>query len=143
MLGGEMRNTPKFILGAGAVALIMGSLAFSPQVAFAAGEMPSKKACEAASDNVTKGGCVATDRKKGNCMACHTFAGLEKTRLQAGNIAPPLVAMKARFPDRAKLRQQVWDAAKNNSSTVMPPFGRHKILSEKEIDLVVDWLQTL
>jgi sulfur-oxidizing protein SoxX len=76
-------------------------------------------------------------------MACHTFAGLEKTRLQAGNIAPPLVAMKTRFPDRAKLRAQVWDAAKNNSATVMPPFGRHKVLSEKEIDLVVDWLQTL
>jgi sulfur-oxidizing protein SoxX len=138
-----MRKTPKFIIGAGAVALIMGSLAFSPQVAFAGGEMPSKDACKDAKDNVTKGGCVATDRKKGNCMACHTFAGLEKTRLQAGNIAPPLVAMKTRFPDRAKLRAQVWDAAKNNSATVMPPFGRHKVLSEKEIDLVVDWLQTL
>jgi sulfur-oxidizing protein SoxX len=101
-----MRNTPKFILGAGAVALMLGSLAFAPQTALAGGEMPSKKACKAAKDNVTKGGCIATDRKKGNCMACHTFAGLEKTRLQAGNIAPPLVAMKSRFPDRAKLRAQ-------------------------------------
>jgi len=138
-----MRNTPKFILGAGAVVLMLGSLAFAPQTAMAAGEMPSKKACEAAKDNVTKGGCIATDRKKGNCHACHTFAGLEKTRLQAGNIAPPLVAMKSRFPDRAKLRAQVWDASSNNKGTVMPPFGRHKILSDKDIDLVVDWLLTL
>ena len=137
-----MRNTPKFILGAGAVALMMGSLAFAP-TASAGGEMPSKKACKAAKDKITKGGCVATDRKKGNCMACHTFAGLEKTRLQAGNVAPPLVAMKARFPDRAKLRKQIWDANSNNKGSVMPPFGRHQILSEKEIDLVVDWLQTL
>jgi sulfur-oxidizing protein SoxX len=26
---------------------------------------------------------------------------------------------------------------------VMPPFGRNRILSEKEIDAVVDFLQTL
>lgn len=138
-----MRNTPKYLVGAGAVALMLGSLAFTPQTALAVGEMPSKKACEAAIDNVTKGGCIATDRKKGNCMACHTFAGLEKTRLQAGNIAPPLVGMKARFPDRAKLRAQVYDATKANPGTVMPPFGRNKILSNKDIDLIVDWLETL
>ena len=138
-----MRNTPKYLVGAGAVALMLGSLAFTPQTALAGGEMPSKAACKAAKDNVTKGGCIATDRKKGNCMACHTFAGLEKTRLQAGNIAPPLSHMKARFPDRAKLRAQVYDATKNNPGTVMPPFGRNKILSNKEIDLVVDWLETL
>ena len=138
-----MRNTPKYILGAGVVALMMGSLAFAPQSAMAGGEMPSKKACKKAKSKVAKGGCVATDRKKGNCMACHSFAGLEKTRLQSGNIAPPLVAMKARFPDRAKLRKQVWDATANNKGSVMPPFGRHKILSEKDIDLVVDWLLTL
>jgi len=138
-----MRNTPKYLVGAGAVALMLGSLAFTPQTALAGGEMPSKNACKAATDKVTKGGCIATDRKKGNCMACHTFAGLEKTRLQAGNIAPPLVGMKARFPDRAKLRSQVYDATKANPNTVMPPFGRHEILSNKEIDLVVDWLYTL
>jgi sulfur-oxidizing protein SoxX len=138
-----MRNTPKYLVGAGAVALMLGSLAFTPQTALAGGEMPSKKACKVAKDNITKGGCIATDRKKGNCMACHTFAGLEKTRLQAGNIAPPLVGMKARYPDRAKLRAQVYDATKNNPDTVMPPYGRHEILSNKEIDLVVDWLYTL
>ena len=138
-----MRNTPKYLVGAGAVALMLGSLAFTPQTALAGGEMPSKAACKAAKDNITKGGCIATDRKKGNCMACHTFAGLEKTRLQAGNIAPPLVGMKARFPDRAKLREQVYDATKANPGTVMPPFGRNKILSNKDIDLIVDWLYTL
>lgn len=138
-----MRNTLKKIAGAGAVVMLLGGLALSPQAVFAGGEMPSKDACKAAKDRITQGGCIATDRKKGNCMACHTFKGLEKTRLQAGNIAPPLVAMKARFPKRDKLRKQVWDATAANKDTVMPPFGRHKILSDEEIDKVVDWLLTL
>ena len=60
-----------------------------------------------------------------------------------GNIAPPLVSMTQRFPDKAKLRTQVWDATVANPNTSMPPFGRHKILSEDEIDKVVEFLLTL
>jgi len=30
-----------------------------------------------------------------------------------------------------------------NPLTVMPPFGRNRILTPKEIDAVVDFLQTL
>ena len=51
--------------------------------------------------------------------------------------------MKQRFPDKAKLRAQVWDATAINPRTVMPPYGRHKILSEEEIDKVVEFLLTL
>ena len=61
----------------------------------------------------------------------------------AGNIGPPLVAMKARFPDKAKLRAQIWDSTKSNQNSIMPPFGRHKILSEKEIDQIVEFIYTL
>ncbi len=82
---------------------------------------------------------TAFARKKGNCLACHAIAG----GTAPGDIGPPLIAMKARFPDRAKLRAQVWDATVNNPNTRMPPFGKHKILSEKEIDAVVDFLYTL
>jgi len=145
-----MRNTPKYLIGACAVALMVGSLALTPQTARAdfvsKGWMPTKSACKAASkdgSNVVKGGCIATARKGGNCMACHTFAGLDNTGLQPGNIGPPLVGMKARFPDRAKLTAQVSDPTKANPHTVMPPFGKNHILSKKEIDLVVDWLYTL
>ncbi len=56
-----------------------------------------------------------------------------------GNIAPPLVAVKARF-SKKKLRAQIWDATVSNSETAMPPFGRHKILSESEIDKVVEYV---
>ena len=90
-------------------------------------------------DSVAKGKGLAWDRKKGNCLTCHTMAGGK----QAGNSGPPLMAMKVRFPERAKLRQQIWDPTKRNPLTNMPPFGRNKILSEKEIDLIVDYLYSL
>ncbi|MBD3671695.1 MAG: sulfur oxidation c-type cytochrome SoxX [Gammaproteobacteria bacterium] len=82
---------------------------------------------------------VAFDRKKGNCLACHMIAGGDLP----GNIGPPLVAMKARFPDKAKLRAQIWDATVKNPNSMMPPFGKHKIMSESEIDDVVEFIYTL
>ena len=82
---------------------------------------------------------LAFDRKKGNCLACHQIAGVD----MAGNIAPELVAMSARFPDKAKLRAQIWDAQVANPDTLMPPFGKHKILSDKEIDKVVEFISSL
>jgi sulfur-oxidizing protein SoxX len=88
------------------------------------------------------GHSLAFDKKKGNCLACHAIPGDPKAEA-AGNIGPPLVNMKQRFPDRAKLRAQIWDATVANPDSVMPPFGRNKILTEKEIDLVTDYVQGL
>ncbi len=143
-----MRNIPKILAAASATAVLVIGLAISPTVyagAGAKGEMPGKKACGAAlkagTNRALIGGCIATDRKGGNCASCHYFKGLEKTRLQAGNIGPALFNVKRR--GRARLKAQVYDATKLNPATSMPPFGRHKILSGKEIDLVVDWLMTL
>ena len=82
---------------------------------------------------------IAFDRKKGNCLACHKIAGGNL----AGNIGPELIAMKARGFDKEKLRAQIEDASIANPETIMPPFGKHKILSEKEIDKVVDFILTL
>lgn len=65
---------------------------------------------------VKKGKEIAEDRKKGNCFACHQYAGA----VLPGNIGPPLVAMKARFPDKAKLRAQIYDATAKNPHTSMP-----------------------
>ncbi len=80
------------------------SIGFTP-FAKAVGEMPSKGVCAQQNNSATvTGGCVATDKRKGNCMACHKFNGLKQARLQPGTIAPPLIAMKARFPDKKKLR---------------------------------------
>ena len=88
---------------------------------------------------VDSGRELAFARRKGNCLACHVIEGGDL----AGNYGPPLVVMKQRYPDRALLREQIWDAEAKNPATRMPPFGRHKILTEEEIDLVVDFLLTL
>lgn len=85
---------------------------------------------------------LAFNNTKGNCLACHAIPGDPKA-VTSANIGPPLVAMKARFPDREKLRMQIYDATKANPQSAMPPFGKHKILSDKEIDLIVDYLYTL
>ena len=82
---------------------------------------------------------IALDRNKGNCLSCHMMDEGE----QPGNSGPPLVMMKARFPDRSTLRSQIWDPQEQNPSSVMPPYGRHHILSEDELDLLVDYIHSL
>ena len=128
-----MRKTAKIISTATALAALMGSLSLAPiSTAYAA---EAKKELTP----VEKGKKLAFNRKKGNCLACHQIAGGS----MAGNMGPPLVGMKARYPDKKKLRDQIWDATKANPNTVMPPFGRHKILSDREIDLIVEFIYTL
>ena len=92
-----------------------------------------------AADRIEQGRALAFERAKGNCLACHLIEGGEL----AGNYGPPLLLMTARFPDRAVLRAQIWDASVRMPSTRMPPYGRHRILTEDEIDLVVDFILTL
>jgi sulfur-oxidizing protein SoxX len=97
-------------------------------------------AAAAAPDGSLKAGKrLAMARDKGNCLACHAFDNGELP----GNIGPPLFHMQQRFPDRAALRAQIWDATGRNPDTVMPPFGKHKILTDEEIDLIVDYLLSL
>ena len=91
------------------------------------------------SDPLANGKSLVMEKSKGNCLACHSIADGK----QPGNIGPPLLAMKARFPDADSLRKQIWDATLRNPDTRMPPFGRHGILSSKEIDLIVQYLYTL
>ena len=93
----------------------------------------------ASADSVAEGKSIAWDRKKGNCLTCHMIEGGQQT----GNVGPPMVAMKARFPDRNVLVEWIKDPTKNNPMTAMPPFGRNLILTEEEINKVVDYLYTL
>ena len=88
---------------------------------------------------IAAGKKIAFNRKKGNCLACHIIAGGEL----AGNIGPPLIVMSARFPDKSKLRAKIWDSTASNPNSIMPPFGRHNILSESEIDKIVEFVYSL
>ena len=126
-----MRKLPSILKTASSALVIAGSLALLP-VTVTAAETPAASVTE-------QGKALAFDRKKGNCLACHQIEGGEL----AGNIGPPLLAMKARFPDKAKLRAQIWDATKANPNTMMSPFGRNKILGESEIDKIIEFIYTL
>ncbi len=92
--------------------------------------------------NVEAGARVAHAVTRGNCLACHAMPS-DPTAVTSTNIGPPLVAMKARFPDREKLRAQLWNAGAANANTVMPPFGKNRILSRDEIEQLIDYLYTL
>ena len=91
---------------------------------------------------VAAGARLAQDVGKGNCLACHSLPS-DANAATSANIGPPLVNISARFPDRQQLRRQVWDAGVANPDTIMPPFGKHQILTKEEIDLIVDYLYTL
>jgi sulfur-oxidizing protein SoxX len=106
----------------------MGTLSIAPEVATAAEASP-----------IEEGKKVAFNRKKGNCLACHKMAGgtLE------GNIGPALINMKARYPSKKDLRDKIWDPTVTSPNTIMPPFGKHKILSKEELDKVVEFVYTL
>ena len=96
----------------------------------------------AAEGDVVAGKKLALDRNMGNCVACHAVPS-DPTIEAAGNIGPPFATMKERFPDRAKLRAQIWDATAVKPDSVMPPFGRNKILTDQEIDQVVEYVESI
>ena len=124
-----MRLPAHLITTTVSVATLMGCLSLTaPITASAASEA-----------DIAKGKELAFDRKKGNCLACHQIEG----GTLAGNIGPPLVAMKARIPDYAKLKAQITDARKNNPNTIMIPFGPNGVLTPEEIELVAQFIYTL
>mgnify|MGYP001597546033 CR=1 FL=1 len=102
------------------------------------GLAPGVASADEAAD-IAKGKELAFDRKKGNCLACHMIEG----GTLAGNIGPPLLAMKARFPDYNVLREQIYDARIKNPNTIMIPFGPHAVMTDEEIDLVTKFIHTL
>lgn len=87
---------------------------------------------------IALGQAVFLEQSKGNCIACHAIS--DPQAQLAGHQGPPIFNMKLRYPDKRLLRAQVWDATRNNPLTLMPPFGKHWILSEHEIDAVVEYI---
>ncbi|MYJ52669.1 MAG: sulfur oxidation c-type cytochrome SoxX [Gammaproteobacteria bacterium] len=90
-------------------------------------------------ESVNTGKKVAFNRQKGNCLSCHMMDDGD----QPGTQGPPLIAMKLRFPNREDLRARVYKPLEFNPNSIMPPFGLHNILSDGEIDAIVDYLLTL
>ncbi|GBE10351.1 cytochrome c [bacterium BMS3Abin12] len=120
------------------------TLASAASVLFLAGALTgTAPAAHAATDTtqasvIAAGKKLAFSRKKGNCLACHQIDDGKAP----GNIGPPLVHIKERYPDFAKLRAQIWDATANYPKSIMPPFGRNRILTNKEIDEIAAYIYT-
>jgi sulfur-oxidizing protein SoxX len=97
-------------------------------------------AADASAKTIAEGKKLAFSRSKGNCLACHMIKG----GTLPGNIGPALIAMKLRYPDKQKLRDKIWGKPELEVKySMMPPFGRHAILSEDEIDKIVEYIYTL
>lgn len=89
-----------------------------------------------AEGSAAEGKAIAFDRGKGNCLSCHAIPGGDLP----GNIGPSLAGLKERYPDREDVVAIIRDEPKRNPGTVMPPFGRNMILTDREIRSVVDYL---
>ena len=123
-----MTNNPSarpVLIPAIAVALLIGAAA------------SAGPAC--AQSAAAEGQKLAFDRGKGNCLTCHEIKGGDLP----GTIGPPLKDIKSKYPDRNELVAILTDETKRNPLTVMPPFGRNRILTDQEINAIVDFLQTL
>ena len=118
-------STKSVLIPALSLALMIGAL------------ISASPAC--AQSAASEGERIAFDRGKGNCLTCHEIKGGDLP----GTIGPPLKDIKSKYPDRSELVAILTDETKRNPQTVMPPFGRNRILTEQEINAVVDFLQTL
>ena len=104
--------------------------------------LPASSNAATDESRIEEGRRLTQNFRKGNCLACHSMP-TDPTAITKANIAPPLSHMRERFGNREALRSQIWDAGQRNPNTVMPPFGKHRILTNDEIDLIIDYLYTL
>jgi L-cysteine S-thiosulfotransferase len=80
--------------------------------------------------------------EKGNCIACHQVPEGAGPRTRA-DLGPALDGARMRALGRAKIRALIDDPTRDNPDTLMPPFGRHRILDAAEIQRLVEYLLAL
>ncbi len=94
-----------------------------------------------AAGNAENGKKIVEAKNLGNCAACHVIPNMEFP----GDVGPDLVASMQGFTekDRGTVRQWVWDARAFDPDTIMPPFGPNKLLTNAEVDDVVEYLYSI
>ena len=81
-------------------------------------------------------------RDKGYCIACHQLpAGSGPAT--TSDVGPKLEGARMRALGKAGIRAAIVDPTMANPDTVMPPYGRHRILDPNEIDRLVEFLNAL
>ena len=79
---------------------------------------------------------------KGHCIACHQLPEGQGSASRA-DLGPKLEGARMRALGREGLRQAIIDSSTANADTLMPPFGRHRILETVEVERLVDYLHAL
>ena len=79
---------------------------------------------------------------KGHCIACHQDPEGSGPAVRA-SVGPRLDRARLQGWDRARLRALLEDPMRSNPDTVMPPYGRHRLLEPAEIERVIDYLHAL
>jgi len=90
-------------------------------------------------ERLAAGKAIAFDRNQGNCLACHKISDGELP----GNVGPELTNQRIHDKSKKELFNIIWDASRFNPNTSMPPYGRNKVLSNAEIESIVDYLWSL
>ncbi len=98
-----------------------------------------------AQDNPLDGRSLFFAKHKSNCGACHKTP-TDATQKSGSSLASPLQSIKQKYPrpaDRARLHNASWDLYNVAPNTIMPRYGKHRILTEGEINAVLTYLETL
>ena len=103
---------------------------------------PAGAAPEASGGNPVKGRELAFLRSRGGgCVACHVLGS--STPETPGNVGPDLSMIGASGRSDRYLFDYIEDPRRFNASSVMPPWGAHRLYSAAEIRDMVAFLQTL
>ena len=81
-------------------------------------------------------------RDKGHCIACHQLPEGAGPASRA-DLGPRLEGARMRALGRARLREVIEDPMKSNPDSLMPPYGRHRLLDRAEIERLVEFLHGL
>jgi len=79
---------------------------------------------------------------KGYCIACHQLPAGSGPATRS-DLGPALSGTRMRELGKPKLREILSDPTAAIPSTVMPPYGRHRILDAREIERLADFLHAL
>jgi sulfur-oxidizing protein SoxX len=95
-----------------------------------------------AAAQVDEGRAFFVRADKGYCIACHQVPDGAGPATRA-DLGPRLDGARLKGWDRARLRELLADPTRTNPDSVMPPYGRHRILQPAEIERVIDFLHAL
>jgi sulfur-oxidizing protein SoxX len=99
-------------------------------------------ASSAVSAQIGEGRDLFVRPDKGNCIACHQVPEGAGPVVRS-DVGPRLDAERLKGWDAVRLRAIIEDPTRANPDTVMPPYGRHRILEPRDIVRIVEYLRAL